>query len=95
METSKKVLGAEHPNTLTSMANLANTWKSQGKMQDALTLMTQCSYLRNIVLGPSHTDSMSSSRALNDWIDKDNALIKYRSLWRKVRRLGGKFQHKL
>jgi nucleoside phosphorylase/tetratricopeptide (TPR) repeat protein len=92
METSKTVLGAEHPDTLTSMANLAYTWKSQGKMQDALTLMTQCSYLRNIVLGPSHTDSMSSSRALNDWIDKG---IKYRSLWRKVRSLGGKFQHKL
>ncbi|GAM44062.1 hypothetical protein TCE0_060f19382 [Talaromyces pinophilus] len=95
METSKKVLGAEHPNTLTSMANLAYTWKSQGKMQDALTLMTQCSYLRNIVLGPTHTDSMSASRALNDWIDKGNALIKYRSLWRKVRSLSGKFQHKL
>ena len=25
METSKRVLGAEHPDTLTSMANLAST----------------------------------------------------------------------
>jgi len=28
METRKRVLGAEHPFTLTSMANLAHTWKS-------------------------------------------------------------------
>jgi hypothetical protein len=30
METSKRVLGLEHPSTLTSMNNLAFTWKSRG-----------------------------------------------------------------
>ncbi len=32
METSRRVLGAEHPDTLTSMNNLAWTWKSQGRV---------------------------------------------------------------
>jgi hypothetical protein len=31
METRKKVLGAEHPDTLTSMANLAFTWKGRSR----------------------------------------------------------------
>ncbi|KAK4119091.1 hypothetical protein N657DRAFT_650498 [Parathielavia appendiculata] len=38
METSKRVLGEEHPDTLTSMANLAHTWKSQARLGDALSL---------------------------------------------------------
>jgi hypothetical protein len=35
METRKRVLGAEHPDTLTSMGNLAFTCKSQGRDLDA------------------------------------------------------------
>ena len=31
METFKRVLGEEHPNTLTSMANLASTCRNQGR----------------------------------------------------------------
>jgi hypothetical protein len=32
LETRKRVLGMEHPGTLMSMANLAFTWKSQGRI---------------------------------------------------------------
>ena len=31
IETCKKKLGADHPSTRISMANLAFTWKSQGR----------------------------------------------------------------
>ena len=31
METRKRKLGADHPSTLTSMNNLAFTWKEQGR----------------------------------------------------------------
>ena len=41
METFKRVLGAEHPDTLTSMNNLAFTWKGQGQDKEALKLMEQ------------------------------------------------------
>ena len=35
METLKTKLGAGHPDTLTSMNNLAFTWKSMGRLKDA------------------------------------------------------------
>jgi hypothetical protein len=35
METSSRVLGEEHPDTLTSMANLASTIKDQGRNVEA------------------------------------------------------------
>jgi hypothetical protein len=38
MEKSKHVLGEEHPDTLTSMANLAATYWNQGRWKDAETL---------------------------------------------------------
>ena len=42
METRKAKLGADHPDTLTSMANLAVTWNSQDRHEDALALMQDC-----------------------------------------------------
>jgi hypothetical protein len=39
METSLRVLGAEHPSTLTRMNNLAFTWERQGQDTEALKLM--------------------------------------------------------
>jgi hypothetical protein len=74
METRKTVLGAEHPDTLTSMANLAYTWESQGKFQPALALMNRCYELRSKVLGPTHPDAKFSFRALSGWIDKYSSL---------------------
>jgi hypothetical protein len=41
METRKTVLGAEQPETLTNMANLAITWKLQGQSAEALNLMDE------------------------------------------------------
>jgi len=45
MET-RRVLGQEYPSTLTSMANLAGTWKSQGGDEQAIGLMSECVQLR-------------------------------------------------
>ena len=42
MEMSIKVLGAEHPHTLTSMSNLAFTWKGLGRDAAAVKLMERC-----------------------------------------------------
>jgi Tetratricopeptide repeat len=42
METRKRLLGPEHPGTLTSMNNLAYTFKSQNRDEDAVTLMYSC-----------------------------------------------------
>ena len=41
METRKSVRGEEHPNTLTSMANLASTYRNQGRWKEAEELEVQ------------------------------------------------------
>jgi hypothetical protein len=43
LEATKRVLGAEHPHTLTSMANLAFTLEGQGRDAEALKLMEKLS----------------------------------------------------
>jgi len=67
METSKKKLGADHPSTLNSMANLAFTWKSQGRNAEAMALIRQCVQQRQRVLKPSHPDLKSCLAALEEW----------------------------
>ncbi|KAF7505894.1 hypothetical protein GJ744_012429 [Endocarpon pusillum] len=42
METSCRVPGDKHPETLTSMANLALTMKEQERREDAIQVMTEC-----------------------------------------------------
>ena len=41
MDMRKKLLGAEHPDTLISMANLASTYKDQGRWIEAEQLEVQ------------------------------------------------------
>jgi Tetratricopeptide repeat len=51
METRKRVLGQEHPDTLTSMANLASTFWSQGRWKEAEELEMQVMETSVRVLG--------------------------------------------
>ena len=67
METRKRVLGEEHPDTLSSMNNLAFTMKEQGSRVDAIRIMMECVQLRNQVLGPEHPEALSSATALAEW----------------------------
>jgi hypothetical protein len=47
MDMTKKLLSAEHPNTLTSMANLASTYRNQGRWNEAEQLQVQVMDMRN------------------------------------------------
>jgi Tetratricopeptide repeat len=67
METRKRVLGQEHPHTLTSINNLAFTRKEQGRKWEAIELMAECVQLRNRVLHAEHPDALSSAAALAEW----------------------------
>ncbi|KAL4863411.1 hypothetical protein BDV12DRAFT_189714 [Aspergillus spectabilis] len=60
VETAKTVLGAKHPCTLTSMANLAAIYWNQGKWNEAEKLEVQVMEMRKIVLGAEHPDTLSS-----------------------------------
>ena len=67
METRKRVLGKEHPDTLTGINNLAYTWKSLGRDVEALQLMEQCFELRTQKLGADHPDTIGSRKTLLKW----------------------------
>jgi len=67
METSKTKLGADHPDTLTSMNNLAFTWKAQGRSAEAIVLMRQCVQQRQQELKAGHPNLKSSLTVLEQW----------------------------
>jgi len=62
--TSKKKLGADHPDTLTAMNNLAFTRKGIGKVDEAVLLIEGCVQLQQCVLGFDYPNTLSTSRAL-------------------------------
>jgi 5,10-methylenetetrahydrofolate reductase len=67
METMKKVLGAEHPDTLISMANLAHTLRAQGDNQSAYALMDECASISHRILGPNHPYTVDRENMAKDW----------------------------
>jgi hypothetical protein len=67
MEIRKRVLGAEHPSTLTSMANLAYTWKEQGRDAEAIHLIAQCLAVQMRILGADHPNTHNSLATLVEW----------------------------
>ena len=60
METYKRVLGAEHPNTLISIANLASTYRDQGRWKEVEQLEISVMETRTRVLGVEHPDTLIS-----------------------------------
>jgi tetratricopeptide (TPR) repeat protein len=64
METLKRVLGPEHPSTLTSMNNLASTYWNIGRWDKAEELEVQVIEIRKRVLGPEHPDILATMNNL-------------------------------
>ena len=60
METRKTVLGPEHPDTLTSMHNLASTYQKSGTMDGGGKAVCASDGDRKTVLGPEHPDTLIS-----------------------------------
>ena len=60
METRKRVLGEEHPSTLTSMAHLASTYRDQGQGKEAEELGVRILEMRKQMLGEEHPSTLSS-----------------------------------
>jgi serine/threonine protein kinase len=57
-------LGPDHPNTLASMANLANSYSAAGRTQDALKLREETHARRKATLGPDHPETLRSMNNL-------------------------------
>ncbi|KAK1839854.1 Kinesin light chain 5, partial [Colletotrichum chrysophilum] len=60
VSTRTEILGQEHPSTLTSMANLASTYSSQGRWKKAEELEVQVMETRKRVLGEEHPNTLTS-----------------------------------
>jgi hypothetical protein len=58
------VLGEEHLDTLTSMANLASTYSNQGRWKEAEELEVQVMETRKRVLGEEHPSTLTSMNNL-------------------------------
>lgn len=60
LETRTLKLGADHPNTLINMANLASTYRNQGRCEGAEQLEVQVLETRTMKLGADHPDTLIS-----------------------------------
>ena len=58
MDMTKKLLGAEHPDTLSSMADIASTYWKQGRWNEAEQLQIQVVDMRKKLLGAEHPDTL-------------------------------------
>ena len=60
LELRKSKLGPDHPDTLTSMSNLAFGYSQSGQTEQALELDREVLELRRTKLGLDHTDTLTS-----------------------------------
>jgi hypothetical protein len=56
----KEVVGPKHPDTIRAMANLASTWRQQGRSDKAERLEVEVLALCKEVVGPKHPDTISA-----------------------------------
>src|SRR3954469_21910830 len=80
METSLRVLGEEHPSTLTSMANLASTFWNQGRWKETEELEVQVKDTRKRELGEEHPDTLTSMANLA-------STFSYQGRWKETEEL--------
>jgi hypothetical protein len=67
IEITKRVLGEEHPDTLTSINNFAFTLKDKGEDEKAIALMEECVRKQKQVLGQDHPFTKGSEDTLSRW----------------------------
>ena len=68
LEIRERVLGSEHPSTLSSRNGLANTYGALGRYEEALELDQETLEIRERVLGPEHPDTLGiRSNLANDY----------------------------
>jgi tetratricopeptide (TPR) repeat protein len=85
LKLRNNILGAEHPDTLTSMNNLAAVLSAQGKLPEAETLYRQVREARRRALGSEHPDTLTSMNNLAAMLRARGELPEAETLHRQVR----------
>ncbi len=75
METRKTKLGVDHLDMLTSINNLAVTWKGSGKETEAISLIEECIRLGKGVLGLNYLYYILSCITLDIWKAEQEDII--------------------
>jgi tetratricopeptide (TPR) repeat protein len=60
LEVRRRVLGEEHPNTLTSISNMGGLLYAQGKLSEAESYFREALEVRRRVLGEEHPSTLTS-----------------------------------
>ena len=66
LEARRRTLGDEHPDTLSSMNNLAETYRALGRMKEAAALHEKVLEASRRTLGDEHPHTLSSMNNLAD-----------------------------
>ena len=83
----QKLLGKEHPDTLTSMNNLASVLDNQGKYEEAEEMYRQVLKLQEKVLGKEHPDTLTSMNNLALVLDNQGTYEEAEEMHRRVLKL--------
>ncbi|CUS09276.1 unnamed protein product [Tuber aestivum] len=91
LEGREKILGPDHPNTLTSVNNLAIVLKSQGKYDESEAMNRRALEGCEKILGPDHPDTLISiinfaSVLQSQGKYKESETMNRRALVRRARR---------
>mgnify|MGYP001256739153 FL=1 len=68
----ERVLGPEHPSTLTTRHNLASWMGEAGDVAGARALLAQVLAVRERVLGPEHPSTLATRKSLLYWTKRTN-----------------------
>ena len=80
----ERVLGPEHPGTLTAVNNLAGLYESQGRYAEAEPLYERALAARERVLGPDHPDTLTSVNNLAYSYDNQGRFAEAESLYQRA-----------
>ena len=84
LDLERNTLGVEHPDTLSSMANLASTYRNQGRWDEAEKLEMQVMKTNLRVLKEEHPDTLSSMANLAATYSKQGRLNEAEKLQMQV-----------
>jgi eukaryotic-like serine/threonine-protein kinase len=80
----KKLLGNEHPDVASSLNNLANALRAQGRLNEAETLFREALAMRKKLLGSEHPEVASSLQNLAVMLADQGSLAEAETLFREA-----------